>query len=112
MGEVDERWLMSECPIHGECPYCKAERIAGDPRVGVSLNANTGIHQFIVPMQQGAKPIQGSFAVNTGWGTCFICGQPFHGMLPCPKWAIGECGVIGCEKDNLHNGYCEEHKDN
>jgi hypothetical protein len=23
------------CEIHGECPYCKAERIAGDPLVGV-----------------------------------------------------------------------------
>ncbi len=29
--------LAAGCPVHGECPYCKAQRFAGDPRESVSL---------------------------------------------------------------------------
>jgi hypothetical protein len=30
------------CYIHGECPHCRAARVAGDPRTSVSVDVRSG----------------------------------------------------------------------
>lgn len=57
------------CPIHGECPVCKAQKALGDPRQGVEVTLDAEGMFWRNPAPHAAAPM-----VPTGKIGTFLIG--------------------------------------